>query len=363
MRSSLQNFFLMKVLIFSTLSFVVEAAEPCKPITAALKTGWLKVKTSLPNSNPIQTQTQLAVKTALTYPFHVPGKIYNRSRHALGMGDYQLLEANPAGFNVLKKNGSRNSPNVLSSLPWVSNRSKYAEVLEVDVGLCMGQTTAQRKLNVLSFFDPQNTALQNVPDKTKDLEAWYKFFENKITSLLKKNEPTIFPGFQNIQSLATEPRFEKLIKKHITELWAEKNISLGGLGVLNSTKNMPTIEKANDLHKLVSDRLNKNFSPLLYLAEHKPTGSKESYWIHVMQAFKVDPIAEDGSYLIHVWDVNYSPFSASKTIQVDAKGGMKYGEIILGEVNQVPWDNHEMGEMTVNLLKFCEKNPSLCQPK
>lgn len=361
--SSPYKYILLNVLVLGTLSFQVKAAEPCKPLTDAMKAGWLKIKTSLPNSNAVQTQTQLSIKTALGYPLTIPGKIVDRSRHAMGMGDYQLLEKNPAGFNILKKNQNRNSPNVLSSLPWVSNTSKYTDVLKVEVGLCMGQSTAQRKLNVLSFFDPKNTALQNVPDKAKDLEGWYQFYENKITALLKQNKPTVFPEFANIQALSQDPRLQIHIKKHITQLWAEKNISLSGLGVLNSTKNTPDVAIAKDLHKLVSDRLNKNFNPMLYLAEHRPSGSKESYWIHVMQAFKVEPIAEDGSYLIHVWDVNYSPLSASKTIQVDAKGGMKYGEIILGEVNQVPWDNHEMGEMTVNLIKFCEENPALCAPK
>lgn len=354
--------FVPKVLILSALLFCfpVIANDPCHPFLDAFTTGWLKIEKAEPIRIQPKSQIEIAKTAALTYPLTLPKKIQDRTLHALKMGDYHLLDSDPKNFSILDVNIARNTPENVHSLSFTNSSHAYSDVIKVDYGMCMGHSSAQRKFNILSFFDPKNKAAQLVPDKERDLEAWYKFYEDKITLLLEKNQPVVIPGFKNLESFSSEPRLQRHMKKLIVKLWSDKNISLGGLSILNSVAEETNINKAVELHKKVKNRLARHFSPNLYLAAPNDGKFAKGQWIHVMQAYKIEEMQKDGSYVIHVWDVNNRGSRAASELIVDATGGMTYNGQKMAKVDQVPWDDHEIGEITKNLLKFCERNPALC---
>ena len=288
-----------------------------------------------------------------------PKEIFQCTSHFLGMGKYQLLKSEaPHAFKVFKLNRHTAIPSVEHSLPWQNTGSDYAGIVDMEFGICMGHTSAQRKFNVLSFYDSKLSS--EVPDRTKSPEKWLKYYQDRIDDVMD-NRPAIFPGFENLNQLASDPELSPYIKRKILKQWADNNISLGGGKILSAIKRKMDAKDLQKLYSDVKEKIDFSLSPRLYFAAGNENIMTDRKWIHVMQVYDISPPHTDGSYVLHIWDPNYPANEAAQRVVVYPDGRIDYDGMPLTEVGIVPWEDFEIGEMTGNLIEFCAKHPERCQ--
>jgi len=288
-----------------------------------------------------------------------PKEIYQCTGHFLGMGKYQLLKSEaPHAFKVFKLNRHTAIPSVEHSLPWENTPGAYEKIVDMNFGVCMGHTSAQRKFNVLSFYD--SNIPDSIPNRNSDPEKWLEYYQGRIDDVIE-NKPAIFYGFENLNQLASDPELKPYIKKLIVKQWADNNISFGGLKILRGTKREMNSEAVQKLYGELKEKLDFDLSPRMYFAAGNKNLLVDNKWIHVMQVYKLDPPDADGTYILHIWDPNYSAEYAAQKVKVFSDGTINYNGIELTEIGIVPWEDFEIGEMTGNLIEFCAKHPERCQ--
>jgi hypothetical protein len=274
---------------------------------------------------------------------------------------YQTLEE--SDFDVFKSHVFRHTPNLEFSLAFQNHNMGFEnkEKKNDQYGFCLGVTTELRKMNLLAFYDPENTSKAQVP-KIEDQEAWLNFYKELIDKIMT-NRPVIIPGFANLQELSGTPGIKEYMVRHVLNQWAMKNASLysGFDQMLMGVKREYSKNEAEKLFLDVKQRLARHYPPRLFLSKKnydKPLFGAQ--YIHVMEAFEISEKEADGSYKIGVWHINNPWDKATYHVEIRADGSdwMEWRD--LGELDIVPGDDAEIAEMVKNLKPFCAKNPDLC---
>ncbi len=293
--------------------------------------------------------------------FNALHTIDNNARLLKFEGVYRELTAED--FLVFKSREGRHVPNLDFSLAFQNHNMGFEnkDKKNDQYGFCLGVTTELRKMNLLAFYDPENKYLAEVPSK-EDSEAWLAFYKDLIDQVMI-NRPVIIPGFANLQELSGTPGLKEYMVRHVLNQWAMKNASIysGFFQMLLGVKREYSKKEANQLYKEVRERIARHYPPRLFLSKKnydKPLLGGQ--YIHVMEAFEISEMAEDGSYKIGVWHINNPWDKATYHVEIRADGTAWMEWRDLGELDIVPGDDAEIAEMVHHLKPFCEKYNELC---
>ncbi len=308
-----------------------------------------------------------------------PNSVMNNFLKFYGLDPYsnyvRMHKRNPnkSPWSVFYGIQHRRVPTRDHSFTFVNQDYDFADVAEIEFGVCSSMTFGLRRFNMLAHFDDFNKAGQKVPDQTEDFEAWLKFYFDKIDDVFRLR-PTVFPYFQNLNQLASIPQFKYYMKLHVLNLWVMKNVSIRGLIQLVSVKEEPNRFKNKLLHKQLTDRLNRAYNPIVFLSQPRSkiygpvkgdSDETEDHWIHVVQVYKVDPMKADGSYNFYIWDINEELIEyTQKKIEVKANGEVRFpdfdspeGYFNLSAAKLFPEDDKEIGIILRNKAWWCHHNP------
>ncbi|MCB9092043.1 MAG: hypothetical protein H6620_05735 [Halobacteriovoraceae bacterium] len=341
----------------------------------------------------ITKQRELAIWQLKQYLKSLPVHMYRCGKHLLGGGSYNRLRAvggNEAFQNAFRLQEYKRIPSTGNQFPF--DNSEVAEVCSRDFGFCHGYTATLTVFNRLAHFDPQNISKQKFPDK-KDPEAWFQFYSKLIDDVVFNRNPVIIPGYKNLYEFVdSDPRLTRYVKEHIALMWAKRNVSFTGyFNVLRSIYNKFSFKEAIALHSNLSEKINlRNYNPITWVAQ--PSFDKKGIFnvdeqagIHVMQAYKITPIDENGEYIIYFWDI-YTPHDANEaTVEyhISTREKNKHGKplmrayrqhphrntkeqiggnnYVFADIDQIPFDDIGVGNDAEKLIDFYEKNPEFTQ--
>lgn len=275
---------------------------------------------------------------------------------------YQTLDSHD--FEVFQSRVFRHTPNYEFSLAFENHNMGFEDAKKKNdqYGFCLGVTTELRKMNLLAFYDPENKYGADVPDKKTHFNEWLAYYKKLIDDVMV-NKPVIIPHFSNLHELSGTPGIKEYMVLHVMNQWASKNASLysGLYEMLLGVKRSYSKREANKLYHDLKKRIARHYPPRLFL-------SKKNYkeplfgaqYIHIMQAFDITEMREDGSYEIGVWHINNKWDKATYYIKVKADGTAWMEWRDLGELDIVPGDDAEIAEMVKNLRPFCKIHSELC---
>lgn len=266
-------------------------------------------------------------------------------------------------FEVFKNNEFRHTPNLEFSLAFENHHMGFEipDKKNDQYGFCYGVTTVLRKMNLLAFYDPQNILGASVPSRD-DKEAWTSFYKGLIDQVMR-NKPVIIPGFSGLHEFSGSLEIKPYLVRHVLNQWGINNASFySGFGqMLLGVKRSYSQNEANALYDKVKGRIAHHYPPRLFLSKKnydKPLFGAQ--YIHVMEAFEISDKKADGSYSIGVWHINNQWDKATYHIEIHADGSAWMEWRDLGELDIVPGDDAEIGEMVKNLKPFCMSHNQLC---
>ncbi len=341
----------------------------------------------------VKTQKQLGKYQVKRYIKSFPKIALQCTRFFLRGSSYHRLlrQQGPVAFqNTFKLNYHKRFPRTENHFPF--DNGDVGDVCERDFGYCHGFSAALTYWNRLSHFDPGNINQASYP-RNVGSDEWFEYYKLIIDKIMNNKEPVIIPGYNHLYEFASShPRITNYLKEHIALEWAERNINLSSyFKVLRQVYHKFTIKEAKDLHKKLHFKINElNHNPVVWIAsaadEKKRINPLEiPGGIHDMQAYRVDPIDKNGDFKVYFWDI-YSPNDADEatsifTISTIKKGSKNknkpriFKEIVdstgkvlekksefdgvfdFADMDTVPFDEIELGEQVVKLMKFYQDNP------
>ncbi len=320
----------------------------------------------------IKTQKQLAIWQAKKYPMRFPIEVYECLKHWMRLDDYHIF------LRKKQEEFSRNQQDLFKKvfeinehrrIPTTDNQFAFSNadvtpLCDNNFRYCHSYTFIQTAFNRLAHYDPDNFFGFSVPDKTNYPEEWFDFYRKLIDDLVLKRKPIIIPYFKNLYEFSdSDPKIINYLKERIAIKWAERNVNFFGARIFKSVKETFSKQESLELYKSLTYQINElHYNPILWLA--RPVEgplfqalNNGNIWIHVMQAYKVSELAEDGSYVIYFWDI-YSPQDADKavnTVKIDPNSDKFHNAY--SEIEQVHGDRITVGKDIKNLTKFYEENP------
>jgi hypothetical protein len=250
-------------------------------------------------------------------------------------------------------------PNMETTFSFVNTRADVKKFFTADMGLCRGYSSLRRKMRHLAFFDPENINKIEIPNQ-ENKKKYRKFYRNLIRKI-RKYQPTIIPGFQNLRELSSHPLLIKMVTKEVLHEWGVKNFSRGTntralvRGVFKSS----AYEELLLMRKKIEDFKNLNLNTMIWLSQ------KHSTWIHALEAIDVTPVQADGSFKVTFWNDKFlQPEKATSSITVNLDGSIHYDDgiekRILNAAGVTQENDGEYLKMGENLKSFCQASPSIC---
>ncbi len=339
----------------------------------------------------VKTQKQLSKYQVKRYIKSFPKIALECSRHFLRGSSYHRLLRNqgPVAFqNAFKLNYTKRFPRTENHFPF--DNDGVSDVCDRDFGYCHGFSAALTYWNRLSHFDPENISKTKYP-KNVGSDEWFEYYKNIIDKIMKDRKPLIVPGYNHLYEFASShPRITRYLKEHIALEWAERNINISSyFKVLRQVYHNFTLKESKALYKKLNFQINElNFNPIVWIAsstnERKRINPLEIPGsIHNMQAYRIDPIDQQGNFKLYFWDI-YSAQDADEAIDVytisttstGANGkpvifrevrnslgkivGKKKrfdGAFNFADMDTVPYDEMKIGEDAVNLMNFYKAHP------
>jgi hypothetical protein len=219
---------------------------------------------------------------------------------------------------ILNQTKDLRVPVVGSTFPFQNFSEDFEGIVDRDFGVCSGYATLQRNFNILMHFDPKNTHKAIVPDKNKNIIAYYDYYTDLIKTAARFR-PVIIPHFSNLTELFSDPYFQVIAKKEIVKMWAKNNTSIQGIEQFSKANGQFPKKKWEKLYQNLKERLDAGYNPIIY-ASFNPTDHIK-YNIHVIQVMKVSQYRKDGSFEIYIWDDGvlsefFGDFTPEKLVKV-----------------------------------------------
>lgn len=303
-----------------------------------------------------KSQAVLIRKQVFSYLLARPWHALKCAGLFLTGNNYAALAKDPENFEILKLMRHQSGmPTAENSFNFTNGDAGFDPICDVEYGVCQGMTNLDRRINVLGHFDPENRSKIKVPTAPKKR---FEFYE-KLVRRMAASEPTIIPGFANLQQFSADPVGARVLREMSLKIWAKENTTLPVIAkVLASVRNHLTRQEVRDLHAELSERLARHYNPIVYLS--KPIEVTHSKWIHVMQVYKIDPKDTAGSYKIYLKDPNYNSPNNLKEALVTGEGRATFENSELSDIGLMPGDDSEIAEFIYSSMDFCKKNPSFC---
>ncbi len=339
----------MKTLIFALLSvtFVTQVSAQVPTQTEALRNGVFRYFRNLPRQGA----------SYLMHSLNMGQYDFFRQLHR----DYENSRRHNTPFDVFAANTSKRLPTTENAYPFLNNGADFADVIQLEFGVCAGMSLTIRRFNMLAYFD---STMEYEEAPSKDSPQWFRFYKEKIDQILSQKKPAIIPGYNNLLELSSEPEIQTYIKQHVVREWADSASALwrGVAQQLYSVTGNFSQREANKLHEELSYKtLQLGYSPIVWLAKPNSNPFDREQWIHVMQVVEVSPKAADGGYTVKVWDVNKpAPMATEMEIEINGAGEARFGGDLLAEVEVLHFDDFEVAEMISNKLDWCADRPGLC---
>ncbi len=337
----------------------------------------------------VKTQRQLAKTRVWPYLKELPKNIFTCTWHTLRGSSYHriLRREGPDGYKkIFKYNSIKRQPRTENQFSF--DNGAVGEVCSRDFGYCRGFSTQQGRTWLrLGHFDPKNISGIDYPTDVGS-DKWFNFYKEIIDKIMAEKKPAIVPGYENLYLFSkSHPRITRYLKERIALSWAEENINISSyLKIGRSIYNKFTPDEALKLHKKLHFRINElNVNPIVWVSQpaggEKPfLGIDEGAGIHVMQAYRIDPIDDAGYFTVYFWDI-YSPHNADNAIstyRISTKQARSNGRAVVkkkfgsrtkpngdvfnpadfADMDLVPFDDMEIGRDAYNLAKFYEENPT-----
>lgn len=210
----------------------------------------------------------------------------------------QLMEKKTVQ-TILNKTKDLRVPVQGSVFPFQNFSEDFVGVVDRDFGVCSGFSTLQRNFNILMHFDPTNSHKQAVPDKSKNIVAYYDYYTDLIKQAARYR-PVIIPHFSSLTEFFSDPYFQVIAKKEVVRMWAKNNTSIQGIEQFANANGQFPQKKWKKLYNGLKKRLDAGYNPIIY-ASFNPTDHIK-YNIHVVQVMKVSKYRKDGTFEIHIWD-------------------------------------------------------------
>lgn len=309
-------------------------------------------------SSTVPTQTDIVKRGAKAYFPRLGSNLVDNIMSISGLGDFKFYEKiqseNPekSPFRVFNANNFKRKPQKEWSFAFYNTGFDLKDVVKNEFGFCAGFSTALRKFNMLTYFDPTNTEGQNVPSRESNPTAWFNFYKTKIDAVMA-NQMVVIPNFDHLYELSSDPEIGLYMKQMVVRQWELTNVNLLqgiGDGFLAVTKKMNS-QDLNKTYDYLKKRLSYGYNPIVYLAKHDDdlTNSKTAkkvdakwynlkqqleklritinemskQWIHVLMITELSDRASDGSFTFKVWDINEKASEgAMKKVTVDGTGNI-----------------------------------------
>ncbi|MBL7714061.1 MAG: hypothetical protein JNL01_01250 [Bdellovibrionales bacterium] len=268
----------------------------------------------------------------------------------LSDSNYGSLTDNPEVFEIFKLLRSRTiKPSAEHSFNFTNSDSSFSPICDLTLGVCQGMTNLDRRLNMLVYYDPENTLAQKVPTEPKKL---FRFYEDLIQKT-REGKPVVVPGFNNLMEMSQHPVMGRVLREAVVKTWASENATLPGiLTVLTSIRGSFSAKEAKDLHDDLKQRVARHYNPIIYLS--KSLSSARRKWIHILPVHAVSDKAEDGSYQVSIKDPNRSPSHNEDFLTITKEGKATFGGSELVEVDIMPGDDSEIAQFLTSTIEFCK---------
>lgn len=242
-----------------------------------------------------------------------------------------------------------------NSLPFRNDPDSFTDSkFKTDFGICWGHAIGTQRFNRLAVFqDDEELMNKKGSVLKKNSKEWEKVIKKKINRVFR-NHIELFPGFSNLNELASTPPFDVYIKNKVARAWANEAMSFQGLGmVLNSE-----VDRSKRVDKVLTrlmDRINQGISPqIIFTAK----GYKGFTHAVLVSDFKV----KDESVILCLRDNNYSIKNnkdCANKMTFTKKNG-KYS------INYGPWgaiggvrfghnEDKDFIKQIKNVRRFCKK--------
>lgn len=245
-------------------------------------------------------------------------------------------------------------PNIESNFSFTNSKTEFQKLFKADMGLCRGMSSLRRKFRHLAFFDLENKAEAQIPDRASDLKGFQKFYKHLVRDLRDRKVTTI-PGFANLRDFSSDPDLIDMIKLQVLQEWKKKNFAKGtGLGrILKGSIRHSKYEELLEMRNRVEAFSKLNLNTVVWLNQ------KMSGWIHALEAVEVTPVAEDGSFKFKFWNdkfIDTDKAYSYMTVTADAKmmydDGIQERELHSGGVAKE--NDGEMLDISEKLQKHFE---------
>ncbi len=315
------------------------------------------------SSNPSHAQMKQSMMI-------VPGALHSLFFKLIGRSDNPLLryrfdqeKIESELITYLHLRSDLMTPNIDSTFSFVNTKESLANSYVRDLGICRGISALRRKFRHLAFFDAQNLSNLAIPqlDETKKSERQFIRFYRNLVRDIRRGEPTIIPGFENLQEMSQHLLLRGMLEKQALYEWKNKNFMLGN----GSMRMMGTYVKRMSAKKV------KRFIERLKL--HQSLGlnamvwirGKKFGWIHALEAIGIEELA-DSSHKVIMWnDKGIESKGVYAYLYIDQKFKMSYDDeidevrdILAGDITNE--NDGELIYMAMQVRDFCQTNPVFC---